>query len=74
MVFHHQRPVCILMCACAWVLAFLFEFPNFVGWGDHYFDQKSQQVSVIFLTIRSCMCYVLSLFLHNDDNKEVNKD
>ncbi|XP_052268223.1 melatonin receptor type 1B-A-like [Dreissena polymorpha] len=38
-----KRPVCILMCACAWVLAFLFEFPNFVGWGDHYFDQKSQQ-------------------------------
>ena len=32
-----------LLCLSCWVLAFLFEFPNFVGWGDHYFDQKSHQ-------------------------------
>ncbi|XP_052763779.1 melatonin receptor type 1B-B-like [Mya arenaria] len=39
----YKRPICIALCACAWITGFLMEFPNFVGWGDHYFDKKNHQ-------------------------------
>ncbi|XP_069123724.1 melatonin receptor type 1B-B-like isoform X1 [Argopecten irradians] len=32
-----------LLCITCWIIAFLFEFPNFVGWGDHTFDKKNHQ-------------------------------
>ncbi|XP_021350652.1 melatonin receptor type 1C-like [Mizuhopecten yessoensis] len=32
-----------LMCGMCWVMAFLCEFPNFVGWGSHSFDEKNHQ-------------------------------
>ncbi|XP_060584622.1 melatonin receptor type 1B-A-like [Ruditapes philippinarum] len=38
-----RRPVCIALCMMCWISAFLFEFPNFIGWGGHYFDEKNQQ-------------------------------
>ncbi|KAL4240588.1 hypothetical protein ACF0H5_001380 [Mactra antiquata] len=38
-----KRPICITLCVICWITAFLFEFPNFVGWGGHYFDQKNHQ-------------------------------
>lgn len=38
-----NRVTCIIMCVVCWVTAFLFEFPNFIGWGGHYFDQKNHQ-------------------------------
>ena len=34
---------CIVMCVTTWVLAFLFQFPNYIGWGDHTFDEKNHQ-------------------------------
>lgn len=37
------RVSCIIICVISWVVAFLFEFPNFIGWGGHYFDQKNHQ-------------------------------
>lgn len=55
-----KRPVCIFLCVCAWALAFLFEYPNFIGWGDHYFDSKNHQVcltSIRFMTSEvTCIC------------------
>lgn len=39
----YGRKTCIVMCLMCWVFAFLCEFPNFLGWGGHYFDQKSHQ-------------------------------
>ncbi|KAL8590158.1 hypothetical protein ACOMHN_010353 [Nucella lapillus] len=44
--FYHKiftTKSCIMSCVFAWVLAFCFEFPNVVGWGGHYFDQKNHQ-------------------------------
>ncbi|XP_033756111.1 melatonin receptor type 1B-like isoform X2 [Pecten maximus] len=32
-----------LMCSICWIVAFLCEFPNFVGWGAHTFDEKNHQ-------------------------------
>ncbi|GFR80219.1 melatonin receptor type 1A [Elysia marginata] len=37
------KNACIVMCVTAWLLAFFFEFPNFIGIGDHTFDKKSHQ-------------------------------
>ncbi|XP_064621102.1 melatonin receptor type 1B-B-like [Lineus longissimus] len=31
----------ILMCLGLWVLSFMLEMPNFFGWGDHVYDQKT---------------------------------
>ena len=31
----------VLMAVGLWVVSALMEMPNFVGWGDHYYDQKS---------------------------------
>ncbi|XP_062585386.1 melatonin receptor type 1C-like [Saccostrea cucullata] len=49
-LYHNQvydkvfnRFTCILFCITCWVVAFLFEFPNFIGWGGHYFDKKNHQ-------------------------------
>lgn len=38
-----NRVSCIIMCFCCWLTAFLFDIPNFTGWGGHYFDQKNHQ-------------------------------
>ncbi|KAH9513095.1 hypothetical protein Btru_035817 [Bulinus truncatus] len=37
------KRLCTLMCITAWVIAFIFEFPNLIGWGRHTFDKKSNQ-------------------------------
>ena len=29
------------MCVCLWITSFLLELPNFLGWGDHVYDQKT---------------------------------
>ncbi|PVD39358.1 hypothetical protein C0Q70_01988 [Pomacea canaliculata] len=34
---------CVAACVGSWVVAFFFEFPNFLGWGGHYFDKKNHQ-------------------------------
>lgn len=39
----YGRKTCIALCFMCWVFAVLCEFPNFLGWGGHYFDQKSHQ-------------------------------
>ncbi|XP_046363962.1 melatonin receptor type 1B-A-like [Haliotis rufescens] len=39
----YTRTACVVMCIFAWVIAFLFEFPNHVGWGGHVFDEKNHQ-------------------------------
>ena len=31
----------LIMCMCLWVVSFMLELPNFVGWGDHVFDNKT---------------------------------
>lgn len=31
----------ILMCIGLWILCFLLEMPNFFGWGDHVYDDKT---------------------------------
>ncbi|XP_052241063.1 melatonin receptor type 1C-like [Dreissena polymorpha] len=31
------------ICILSWILGFGAEFPNYVGWGDHTFDEKSHQ-------------------------------
>ena len=33
----------VAACVVVWLTAFSFEVPNFLGWGDHYFDPKSHQ-------------------------------
>lgn len=38
-----NRGSCIVMCVMCWATAFMFEFPNFIGWGGHYFDKKNHQ-------------------------------
>ncbi|ESO89165.1 hypothetical protein LOTGIDRAFT_154252 [Lottia gigantea] len=38
-----KTKVCIVLCLVTWVAAFLFQFPNFIGWGDHTFDEKNHQ-------------------------------
>ncbi|XP_013402285.2 melatonin receptor type 1B-like [Lingula anatina] len=37
----YNRLSSILMCIFFWVCAFLLEMPNFIGWGDHGFDEKN---------------------------------
>lgn len=39
----YNRTSCVLMCIGCWVFAFVCEFPNFIGWGGHYFDVKNHQ-------------------------------
>ncbi|CAG2231637.1 unnamed protein product [Mytilus edulis] len=39
----YGRITCIVICVMCWITAFLCEFPNFVGWGGHYFDQQANQ-------------------------------
>ncbi|XP_060068609.1 melatonin receptor type 1B-A-like [Ylistrum balloti] len=39
----YTRVTTAIMCISCWVVAFLFEFPNFVGWGAHTFDEKNHQ-------------------------------
>ena len=39
----YTRTVCVFLCITCWTLGFLFELPNFFGWGDHVFDQKNHQ-------------------------------
>nr|KAG5713873.1 hypothetical protein BaRGS_024500 [Batillaria attramentaria] len=34
---------CYAACVMCWIMAFLFEFPNFLGWGGHTFDEKNHQ-------------------------------
>ena len=31
----------VLMAVGLWVVSFLMEMPNFLGWGNHYYDKKS---------------------------------
>lgn len=39
----YGRITCIVICVMCWIAAFLCEFPNFIGWGGHYFDQEANQ-------------------------------
>lgn len=39
-----KRPICIFLCVLTWIVAFLLDFPNLIGWGDHIFDKKNHQV------------------------------
>ncbi|KAK3089995.1 hypothetical protein FSP39_008304 [Pinctada imbricata] len=39
----YKRSSCIIMCCLCWIIAFFCEFPNFIGWGGHYFDIKNHQ-------------------------------
>nr|ANO39016.1 GCR038 [Schmidtea mediterranea] len=35
------RRSCYLLCVILWVISFLLNMPNFVGWGGHTFDRKT---------------------------------
>ena len=32
----------LVMVVLLWVVSFILEMPNFIGWGDHSYDQKSR--------------------------------
>ncbi|XP_050400988.1 melatonin receptor type 1B-like, partial [Patella vulgata] len=38
-----KRKICMVLCVISWIIAFFFQFPNFIGWGDHGFDGKNHQ-------------------------------
>ena len=38
-VYTIRNSVC--MVVCLWIVSFLMEMPNFIGWGDHVFDRKT---------------------------------
>ncbi|KAH3736180.1 hypothetical protein DPMN_042743 [Dreissena polymorpha] len=34
-----------VLCIACWMIGFGVELPNFIGWGDHTFDEKTHQCS-----------------------------
>ena len=39
----YNKTSVIVLCVACWMIGFGVELPNFIGWGDHAFDEKTHQ-------------------------------
>lgn len=53
---------CVLICVICWLFGFLFEVGNFLGWGDHVYDQKNHSC-IWDRTASSSYTYFVGFFL-----------